>query len=155
MPFYAYGPRKNTRLTNLLISNTFATVQAKPRIDAGTPTATPNPVTTTNPQSSLTAPITASTVGLEQGDFAVVEVINDTAGGTVTYADGPVKNVPLVLGGTTTVTFNVTSATVGSHTLRVRIADIMRPNPNGPPTSILSRTAVDPNGKTTIFTVNP
>jgi len=154
MPFFAPGPGGSIRNSTISLGKTYANVDAKPRVAVGTPTLSNDPVTVNAPQTTLTVPISASSVGLQDGDYAVVEVIDETTGATIDFTGGPSKSVTLSRGGTATTAFQVVSASEATHNLRVRIADILRPNPQGNPISILSQAAVNSEGSLIPLHVN-
>lgn len=160
-PFYGYGPRRDIRNRNISLGRTFASVQARPRIGLaeqkfeppaiGRGAATPN-------SSDLKFKITATTAGLQAGDFAVVEVSQEAGNGAFTITPGITTNVPLNPGGASDGSFTFSQATSdGTYTYRVRIQDIRRPSPTNPnsSTSIFANVNIaSPDGGTASISVN-
>jgi len=163
MPFFAPGPGGSIRLRAISLGKTYATVQAKPKVTSGTPTFSSNSIAVTTGSTTLNTEISASTIGLQSGDYAVVEVIQETGNSTaVSFPNPPgqVQNVPLVLGNHTTASFTISAVSAtGTYTFTVRIADIFRPSTNGgAPTSLLNNNGVtvNTNGVTSgTLTVHP
>ncbi len=161
MPFYAPGPSRSTRSRNISLGKTYANVQAKPKVSSGTPTLSSNSIAVTTGSTTLNTDISASTIGLQSGDYAVIEVIQETGSSSaVSFPNPPgqVQTIPLALGNHTTASFTISAVNaVGTYTFTVRIADILRPGTNGgPPTSILNSTTVNTNGITSgTLTVHP
>jgi hypothetical protein len=103
---------------------------------------------------------------LHAGDFAVVEIIKNTAGGSFTYrisgttTTTQTQNVPLALGDTVTASFDVTvnSGTPSGmpYSFTIRVADVRRPSGTSS-TSILNQIVLNPGngGMAGNLTVNP
>lgn len=178
--FFGPGPLKPRNFSTISLGNTFA--QALPMVGLGMPTVSPSSISSTavpTQTATLSIPVTASAVGIRDGDYAVIE-LNRTAGTEpLTYANGPdcqsggtnprTCAVNLNPGEAATANFRitagVTSAGTHANTLQVRVIDVLRPPPSGsppgtPPTSLLTstppRTQANTNGVTTTLTVtNP
>jgi hypothetical protein len=153
--FAGVGPMKRRSSRSLDLGKTFATVLAKPRIASAKPTFTPTSIAVNSQATQVDTAISASTVGLQSGDYAVVEIVQETLGATVTYAPpGQVIEVPLVLGGPANARFTITSVSAaGPFDFTVMISDIRRPNGQGGYQSILNQVTVNP-GQTSTLTVH-
>jgi hypothetical protein len=128
----------------------------------------PKQVSLSGPRSSIvSATLSASTACsypgcLKAGDFAVVEIISATLGGSFEY-DSPSQrwNVPLVLGDATTARLVVTVVEAAplpkAFDFIVRITDVQRPNGDGTSTSIEASVEIDPpsGGMSRPLQVNP
>jgi hypothetical protein len=89
----------------------------------------------------------AATGGLQQGDFVVVEIIKNTAGGTFTYIpETQTQNVTLNLGDTTPASFQVTAngAPTQKFSFTIRVSDVRHPNGSGGSDSILTQVLLNP-----------
>lgn len=101
-------------------------------------------------------PPCASTECLRTGDFVVVVLVKNTAGGTFTYKIGDTGNsaqtqlVTLSLGDGVHVSWKVTAGTgtgTGNYNFTIRVSDVRRPNdPSMPPDLSTSTSLVSPTG---------
>jgi len=89
-----------------------------------------------------------SAEGLQQGDFAVVEIIKNTTGGNFGYTpDTQTQNVGLSLGDSVAPQFTVqvnAGTSVGVYSFTIRVSDIRRPDGGGGSTSILTMVTLMP-----------
>ena len=154
MPFIGPGPLRYTNLRNLgLGSASPATIQVKPKVEVSKPTVSPATVTVNNSSATVSTTISATTNGLQTGDVAVIEVIDQNVNSPVTFINSPgqVITVTLDRGGTVGANFSISGiSSPGTYSFRVYISDILR---NGQ--SILNRVNVVNNNDSATITVNP
>lgn len=157
VPFYAYGPSRSTQLQSLSLGATSPiTIQAKGEVKSKPPTLTDNDinvesaVSTKNESTDVVTVIEASTLGLEDTDRVVVEVITTTGNGAaINWSNGQVSE-PVVIapGRNTSVSIHINSVTqAGTYVFRTRIADVQRRNPDGTYRSIYNTLTINMGGE--------
>jgi len=132
------------RSGTLFLRGRDVTFQVKPLVAVRQLRFTKNPIRATFDSTDLDVNVRASRAGLQDRDFAVLElnIVDRPSEGQLTFGDR-IIGVRLVPGDITTAMFNIVSSNrAGNYVLEVRIIDVRRPDGQGGSDSIADRVII-------------
>ncbi|QUV83013.1 hypothetical protein J8C01_13895 [Chloracidobacterium sp. D] len=158
--FSGHGPFCTMRSGTLFLGARDVTFQVKPLVAIRRLRFTKNPIKVNIDSTDLDVTVRASRAGLQDRDFAVLEVnlITGPSNPQVSFAypPGVTDDVELVPGGYTDARFTILSiAPPGNYLLEVRIIDVRRPDGQGGSDSIADRVIIGSPVEITLTVTEP
>jgi hypothetical protein len=155
--FSGHGPFRTMRSGTLFLGGRDVTFQVKPLVAVRQLRFTKNPIRATFDSTDLDVTVRASRAGLQDRDFAVLElnIVDRPSEGQLTFGDR-IIGVRLVPGDITTAMFNIVSSNrAGNYVLEVRIIDVRRPDGQGGSDSIADRVIIGSPVEITLTVTEP